>query len=696
MDKLRDEIITRRVMTRGRKSRGDALSDYGAAELRDDTWVDLFPWLDEYESADAAELEVLVPNVPDWWIADSPQDTSRDVALDDLVAGLARLAVRRHRASTFGRLAPRLAADIPVAALGLGTRARTVVHRLGDPASVSALLSSTAEALFALKGTSPDTVQDVAAGVLGAAVLTAPEDRVPEGDAEDPVAVQLVDDLRVLARWRGLRGAPDSQLIAVHIEDDAPEEVQEVAARIAAISAEDFGSTAESNPVDEIENLIEQLGERETLVLQDFVMAATPITMGELSVRLHVSKSRAAGIVARLRQEMAAACEFETTAGGLLASMRARIRPVIPLESLLDAQPVLRTEVPSLGVPLWLALDRLDDGFEVSGPWAVAPDRRTAKGKTVVMLEQFESRNGVVPLTSAAETLALSPAEVREWLRYCDIPVLKDRVLLATRRLVDHAAAILEVLGGVVDIGDLAELLDTDRTEKFVSRQLADDDRFACTPTGHWTLAASGEASNEVLATPDGAPVTEGNVSHAEPPEEAIAIRPTRRLYRTGGTWRFRVRVTTEHLRGSGFTIPAGVAQAFGCRRGQIRELRSPLGIQTVRWTGTNPTCGTIRRFLVEVAAQPDDVVFLTCSADGGFDVVPCAQVTDDEPVRSALALIGVSRPGDLSEPEAAPVLAEAIGLDPDTKPRRILSRYQARDEAVAERLEAAWTVGIR
>lgn len=151
-----------------------AFSEYDAADLRDDTWVDLFPWLDSYESADAACLEELVPNVSDWWIADSPRDTAADmsldnlVSLDDLVVGLARLAVRRHRDLTFGDLAPLLDPAIPVAGLRLDPRAETVVRRLGDRAVVRTLLSSSVASLFALKGTSPDTVQEVAAGVLGA------------------------------------------------------------------------------------------------------------------------------------------------------------------------------------------------------------------------------------------------------------------------------------------------------------------------------------------------------------------------------------------------------------------------------------------------------------------------------------------------------------------------------------------------
>ncbi|MGW0038013.1 hypothetical protein [Gordonia sp. NPDC003376] len=674
-----------------------AFSEYDAADLRDDTWVDLFPWLDAYESADAACLEELVPNVSDWWIADSPRDTAADTDLDGLVVGLARLAVRRHREATFGELAPRLDPAIPVAALRLDPRAETVVRRLGDRALVETLLWASVESLFALKGTSPDTVQEVTAGVLGASMLLAPEVGVlPDEETDSPVATQLVDDLRVLARWRGLRGSLGSSLIDVDIEDDAPEQVQEVATRISAITGKDFAGMVEANPVDELENLIEQLGERELVALTEFVMAAEPIGMGELSVRLHVSKGRAGGIVAKLKQNLAAACEFETTAGGLLASIRAEIRPVTSLDRLLDMQPVLRTEVPSLGVPLWLALDRLDDGFEVTGPWAVAPDLRSAKGRTIVMLEQFESDNAVVSVDTAATTLQLSTDEVREWLRYCEIPVLDDNVLLSTRRLADHAAGILEVLGAPTGIGRLTDLLNTDRAEHHVVRHLADDERFTCTDAGQWCLTESlvaATAHAEPAEQPTG---TDQSAAEPEPTATTVVVRPTRRLYRIGDTWCFRLRVTSEHLRGSGFTVPVGVAQALGCTQGVVRELTSRLGTQMVRWTGTNPTCGTIRRFLAESSSQPKDLVFLAYSAERGFDVVPLAATDIADPVRGALALIGVADPQGVADADVAPLLAAAIGLDPDTKPRRILSRYQSRDDAVAALLEHAWTVAVR
>ncbi|MGV9672587.1 hypothetical protein ACWDPV_18665 [Gordonia sp. NPDC003504] len=672
-----------------------AFSEYDAADLRDDTWVDLFPWLDGYESADAVCLEELVPDVSDWWIADSPRDTATDVSLEELVAGLARLAVRRHRNTTFGELAPRLDPTIPVAGLRLDPRAETVVRRLADRALVPTLMSVSVESLFTLKGTSPDTVQEVAAGVLGASILLLPEAGVPpDEDADSPVAVQLVEDLRVLARWRGLRGGLGLPLIAVDIEDDAPEQVQEVATRIAAITGKDFVGTVESNPVDELENLIEQLDERETLALTEFVMAAEPISMGQLSVRLHVSKPRAGGIVAKLKQDLAAACEFETTAGGLLASIRAEIRPVTSLDRLLDMAPVLRTEVPSLGVPLWLALDRLDDGFEVIGTWAVAPDLRSAKGRTIVMLEQFESDNAVAPIEVAATTLRLSTDEVREWLQYCEIPVIGDSVLLSTRRLVDHAAGILEVLGPT-DIGHLIDVLNTDRSDQYVERHLGDDERFTYVG-GKWCLATSLGVESRSEQPAEHSAGAEHRSTEGDSDAPAVVVRPTRRLYRIGDTWCFRLRVTAEHLRGSGFTVPVGVAQSVGCARGAVRELTSRLGTQTVRWTGTNPTCGTIRRFLNELSSQSGDLVFLVSSEDGGFDVVPGAETDPSDPIRGALALIGVADPQSISDADAAPLLAAAIGLDPDTKPRRILSRYQSRDDTVATLLEQAWTVAAR
>ena len=644
-------------------------------DLRDDAWVDLFPWLDSYESDAAAHLEALVPGVADWWITDSPQITAADVSLDDLVARLGALVVRRHRTTPLSVLAPTLDASIPLAALRVDSRAETVVRRLASSGVVAALVAADVESILQVRGTSVETAELIVAGVLGAALRVAAGNGV-EPEDDNPALTTLLDDLTVLSRWRRLRGRSSDALIEVAIEDDAPEVIQHTAARIAALTGTDLDLRVESNPIDEIENLVEQLDEREDIVLRHHLMARVPISMGELSTRLHVSKSRAGVIAAKVKDGFAAACDFETAAGGLLASIRTEIEPVAPLERLLELHPVLTETVPSLDVPLWLALDRLDDYFEVTGGWAAAPDVVAAKARTITMLEQFESDNGVVELGVAADTLRLDGEQTAEWLRYCEIPLCNGAALLATRRLVDHAAGILEASGRHMDTGELIDELDTNKSKASVERALADDSRIELRD-GRWHLLApkpSGKSEDR----------------------NSKVIRRTRRLYRVGASWRFRMVVTPDQLRGSGVALPAGVALAFGCRPGTVRDIASPLGGQTLRWTGTNPMCGTIRRFLVDSAIEPRETIFLTCSDEGTFGIDKYVEPISDDPVRHALALVGHPSSEDVDKDELASLLAVAAGLPADTKPRRILSAYQARDDVIAALLESAWVVSAR
>lgn len=641
--------------------------------LRGDLWIDLLPWLNEYESSKAAQLEKLVTDVLDWWISDSPRVTRSDTELDTLVDDLGRLMVRNHRRVPFGELAPHLKRSTPLGALHLPARAETLVRRLANRDFVDALLDADAETLLELKGTSTDTVQRIAAGIVGAAILVEPDAGVSDDeDGDDSAVTQLVDDLRVLSRWRTLRGVQDRPLLEAHVEDNSPEDVHEAVSRIEALNANDFRGVAGENPVDEIDNLVEQLDEREEIVLRRHLMADPPVSIGQLSSLLHVSKSRAGTIVAELKDKLTAACVFGTAAGGLIAGIRAEIDPAAPLDALLDRFPVLADQVPSLDVPLWLALDRIDDYFEVIDGWAVAPDLATSKAATIDTLREFESANGVIPLDRVVSALNFDSAHTESWMTRCAIPLAAGHALLMTATLGDHAIGAIEAVGHPVSVDDLIEVIGFAGARTKVVRALRSDGRVREGDGGLWNLTSA-----------DG--------SSSAPSEADRQMRQVKRLYRIDDAWCFRITVTPDHLRGSGLILPIAVANAFGCRQGTIREFASPLGTQVLRWTGKSPTCGTIRRFLADLDCHVGDEVFLTVSDTSGFDVRPVAKPAADESLRVAAALIGYPRPDVIPGAELPGVLATAVGLAPDAKPRRILREFQALDEPVAAVLEAAW-----
>ncbi|AMY54682.1 hypothetical protein HQP04_17585 [Rhodococcus fascians] len=668
-------------------------------DITDLTWVDVLPWLDGYVSDRAARLERLGRD--EWWLEDSPRETASGGDLEKLLSELADLFVTGHKSIVLSDAFPTLKPGLSVSALCLDTRAATLAGRLTKSTTIDGFLPLTVQDFFAISGTHDGTARELVAAVLGCAVLTDPGLRVSEDDviSAPPVISQLLDDLHELAQWHRIRGRSRQPLVTVTIDDDSPEPIQDVAARIAALTALDLPDGTVGDPIDEIENLVEQLNERESLVLHQRLMAVAPKSLGEMSVRLHVSKARTSTIESDIKSRFTSACGYGTAVGNLLASLRVEIQPVASLDRLLKLHPGIAKAVPALGVPLWLVLDRLDDYFEVTDGWAAAPDVDAAKRRTLSLLEDHESVNGVVDLADVTAAVAMTGHELEEWLRWCEVPLVAGRALTRTAKLADHAVGALEAMGESLSSEILRELVDPGRGVESISRALAADSRVERDHELEWHLAEWSTADIEV----------EGRAAHEVPQfvaDSTGAVRRkrsgvkspdhTRRLYRVGLGWRYRIVVSRDHLRGSGFALPAGVAAAVGCRRGDVVELSSRLGEQMIRWSGSQPTCGTIRRFLAELAVNVGDSVFLDFGVDRRFDVLPAASIPDDAgPLRRVLGMIGHSDPMSISEKNLVRVLADAIGLPGETRPRRLLSAYETgSDDEVTVLLESAWVSG--
>lgn len=664
----------------------------------DTVWVDLLPWLDDYVSDRAASLERL--GTDEWWLEDSPRISAVGGDLEKLLDDLAELFVANHKPLSMAAAFPSITPDLPISALRLDARAATLAGRLTNDKTVLKLLELTARDAFLIKGTSESTVRGLVVGLLRCSVVRDPTELgdSDSGAAENPVLVQLTDDLAELGYWLRARGMSDQPLLTVSVEDEAPVQVQEIAARIGAVTALDVSEPGPTDAVDEIENLIEQLDQRELVILRERLMAVDRQTLGFLAAKLNVSAGRVSQLESALKSRFTAFCGYGTATGNLLASMRVEIQPVASLDRLLGLHPIISSVVPTLGVPLWLVLDRLDDYFDVKDGWAAAPDVAAAKRRTLSLLEDLESENGVVDLDQATGTLSMDRDEFESWLEWCEIPVVSGCALMRTRRIADHVIGALEAGGSPSTADELRELVDPGRTVDAVERALNSDDRVRRDGSGKWHLAEWAVA----IDSADDVPLIEATF---EKDEHGVVRRRnsgrvkspdrTRRLHRIGIGWRYRVVVTADHLRGSGFSVPAGVATAVGCGRGQTVELASRLGDQAIRWTTAQPTIGSIRRFLTELPVQVGDSVFLDF-AGSGFDVAPAVVVpADADPLRRALSLIGHTEPMSIAEGHLIRVLADAIGLSGETRPRRLLGAYEAgSEEAVVDLLEQAWMHG--
>jgi hypothetical protein len=388
----------------------------------------------------------------------------------------------------------------------------------------------------------------------------------------------------------------------------------------------------------------------------------------------------------------------------------------------------LERVTPGLDVPLWLVLDRLDDYFEVTDGWAAAPNVSVAREQTQSLIEDYANDHGVVDPGSLSTSVGMPTSELSEWLAWCGYLSYQDKILARTRSAGDHAAAILSVAGAPLTVDDIHASMGLERSIRTVANALGEDERFTRTDRTSWGLkeweigeyrgirqeidreieASGGEialneliisitsrfdvsaASVQTYSASGDYETCRGVVRRREKPQAGRkSPADTRRMFRHDTSWRLRITVTSDHLRGSGFPLPTGVATLLGCEQGEVVELSSRLGNQPIRWTGPQPSCGTIKRFLDVLEAQEGSVVFLEFGPNRSFDITTSPTFGTGS-LAQAVALTGAAGSED---DNFAAVLAVAVGLRADAKPRHILAAYHRRgDEDIAALLEEAWT----
>lgn len=675
-------------------------------ELDERHWLELMPWLDRYGSARTAALAAL-HSTPHWWERQSPAQTARHTDITVIGADLAHIYITDHPELRFADGLLR-EVEIPVAALDLGPAAATLVARLPHAPTTAELFSRSPADLLAVRGADRDTVEEIICAALLATVVRDPS--TLEADpraARVPAAALLLDDLAALARWRRRRGDDDAPLLFADLEDGAPEEIQDAAARIAALAARDLPVSAPTDPVAELAEYFADMPENERASLRERVHGDSD---------LHDAPST---------------FPFGTAVGDLLAAVRVEVRPVADFDRIARKFPALNRVVPGLGAPLWKILDRLDDRFEVTDGWVAVPDLPDAEKQTRALLAEFESANGVVEPAAVKAVWSLPDDEFDRWMQYCGTTTFEGRLLAPVDGLAGRAAQILEVVGDPLTADMMVARMGVNADVHTLVADLGDDERFV--PVGdRWALAEwtddvvtavrgriarlvdarAGRAAVDVVVpalverfgiSADSARVfcaggdfeiVSGDVRR-RPRRYVPSSEPerTRHLYRLGDAWRLRIPATRDHLRGADFTVPSAVAALVGCEPGQRVVLPSRLGGQTLRWVEAVPRLGSIRRFLEDIGVDENGELLLEFRSDGRFDVLPLRTVADNaEPLRKALALIGYTTPETVPEEGIAAAFATALGLDGESRPRRVLSAYRSRRETdVVALLEEAW-----
>jgi hypothetical protein len=402
-------------------------------------------------------------------------------------------------------------------------------------------------------------------------------------------------------------------------------------------------------------------------------------------------------------------------------TVRALIGTVRPLDDLLTLIPALGNTVDVVGQPAWRVLDRLDDAYEIEDGWCVEPTLRAARTITQTLLQERTDKYGVARLDSLDLIETIQPERLPEltasWLTHCGYIIDGDFVFTRTQSVGDYGAAVLSVVGSPLSAQEILDRFIAERSAGSLRNAMSQDDRFERVDRDRWALSEWGMDTYAGVRSLIREEVARGGghvnlndlieyiagkysitassvVSYASSPpfgnrdgvvrlagaDQKIRKSPerTRRLFRREGAWAYRVRITKDHLRGSGSVAPVAIAGIVGLRFGQTRQLESSLGPQAVSWTGIQPSFGTIRRFLMDGDIAADTGAFLIIGDDGSFAFEPARELAGDA-LADALSLIGA--PSTLDVAEAREALTRAIGLPRGSPVTSVIGGYRERGD---------------
>jgi hypothetical protein len=705
-------------------------------------WLDAFPWIE----AAAGDPGDVLGSAGGWWL--EAVDASGSPVRAERLADLSDLALESLTRWTIGQIFPDLPADTALSTLSVTNRARNALARFGYRTADDLQGLELGELLDLPQvgiGTVDSILQALAdASTLDAAATLQPAPGEETGlpliadDHQDEPARRadepFVEDFRMIATWYAALGMPARPLLGAALPPGSPPEVVKARQRLDLISAGDFlaQEQAELDAAELLQRSVSALDSRVQQILARRFFADRPETLDELGRALDVTRERVRQIEARARADMVETLESDGTLATVSVAVRELVGTVLPLADLITLMPALARSVETVGQPAWRVLDRLDDAYEIEDGWCASPTILSAETETLTRLQELANRHGVARIDHLGPLNPNQPeasgrAAQRDWLSYCGYVVDGDYVFTRVQSVGDRAAAILSVIGTPMASQEILDRFGVERSLGSLKNAMASDDRFERIDRDRWALAEWGLESYSGVRALVRDEVARGGgqiamdtlieritgkysvtassvVTYASaPPFEArggivrlaagdrdVRKGPerTRRMYRRSDSWLYRVKVTKDHLRGSGSPAPMAVAAILDLQTGQTVQLDSGLGPQTISWTGSQPAFGTIRRFLVAGDIETGSEIFLAIGDDGSFRVEP-VDADGTDALSRALRLTGAT---DTASPEQArAVLATAIGLPADSPAASVIGEYRERgDSDIAELLLSA------
>lgn len=464
-------------------------------------------------------------------------------------------------------------------------------------------------------------------------------------------------------------------------------------ATAAANTANEFTPIESAPPslAESLTMLLFSFDEREYAIATQRLMAEQPSTLDEIGKEFNITRERVRQIEKALRNEITTLLDGEFHLSERLAAMFEAEGPILRYATAARIIPELESTVEPEGLAILPLIGNLcSPTFSVSDGWLATPSIDDAVKLVKTDLPQAADEYGVVDLAPSASH---ANAEQREretrnftdWLAYSNVMLYKNHAILG-RTQGDRAAAVLSVEQHPLTTEEIAERINAGNARSLANR-LAIDERIMRVDIGTWALrewdleeysgirqeireriernggsvrldALVEELSSQFSISPNSVVTyastlpflsSHGVVTLAD--EERYDVPDANpydvaRMFRIPGGWALRITVNAEHARGSGSILPLAIANILHMRFGDTVELDSPLGVQSVYWTGTSVGLGTIRRFVLDGIIQVGDEALLEFMDDGSF-TVELVRPLNGNALHDALALAACPQTAD-------------------------------------------------
>lgn len=408
-------------------------------------------------------------------------------------------------------------------------------------------------------------------------------------------------------------------------------------------------------------------------------------TLEELGELYNISHKRIQQLDAEIRHDVVGTTALSTDVAHHLA---ARFLPLSTTASVNAQLPALAMDAePFTGT--YEHYFRMWGLWDTDETWIAAPG--FANAVDAALAELVDEHNAAL-ISAAAESLGTDRDLLAEWMSQRNgLVVLSDdaHVLIASSHQ-DFAAGVVSLNGEPMSTAEIAQATPMDINERFITNAVNVDERIIRVASDlyglrEWGLEAYAGGADSVLhdhsdATSD-SDTSRGETTEVDPQDDPD-------LYWRDDAWCMLLTVNHDHLGGSGFSLPLGVASIYGVPAGGEVAVPSRLGDQFVGVNAAEQSdTSTIRRFLLEAEVSVGDRVWLRFAPEE-FAVFPAparAFPADDAVVDLAHLLDSMGLDPALAgnSESALAAINEALHLEPTTPRRRTVAvfRHRGQDE---------------